>query len=158
MFVPRGWLTVALEQDPRAFAISVDGRHLEGGLAKPSAAAEFEALGRRWRIAVAALPATGWQTALPWIALTGPALLSLLLVIVGRGIRGRRRAERDFERIFHLSPDLLAIAGFDGSFRRVNPAFERHARLHQRGAARAAGGVVRPSRRPRPAAGARSRS
>jgi PAS domain S-box-containing protein len=124
-FVPRGWLTVALEQDPRAFAISVDGRHLEGGLAKPSAAVDFESLGRRWRIAVAALPVTGLETALPWIALTGPALLSLLLVIIGRGILGRRRAERDFERIFHLSPDLLAIAGFDGFFRRVNPALER---------------------------------
>jgi PAS domain S-box-containing protein len=125
VFVPRGWMTVALEQDPRAFAISVDGRRLEGGLTTPAATAGFEAVGRQWQVAVGALEVSGWQTAAPWIALTGPALVSLLLVIIGRGILGRRRAERDFERMFHLSPDLLAIASYDGFFRRVNPAFER---------------------------------
>jgi PAS domain S-box-containing protein len=38
---------------------------------------------------------------------------------------GRRlRAERDAERIFEMSPALLAVAGFDGYLRRFNPAFE----------------------------------
>jgi PAS domain S-box-containing protein len=35
----------------------------------------------------------------------------------------RLRAERDAERIFEMSPALLAVAGFDGYLRRVNPAF-----------------------------------
>jgi PAS domain S-box-containing protein len=39
--------------------------------------------------------------------------------------RRRRRAERDLEDMFNLSRDLLCVAGKDGYFKRVNPAFER---------------------------------
>jgi PAS domain S-box-containing protein len=40
-------------------------------------------------------------------------------------LHGRRlRAERETERIFEMSPTLLAVAGFDGYLRRFNPAFE----------------------------------
>jgi PAS domain S-box-containing protein len=38
---------------------------------------------------------------------------------------GREQAERHADRIFELSQDLLCIAGFDGYFKRVNPALAR---------------------------------
>ncbi len=38
--------------------------------------------------------------------------------------RRRLRAEREAERIFEMSPALLAVAGLDGYLRRINPAFE----------------------------------
>ncbi len=52
--------------------------------------------------------------------------------IAAMNVTAQRRAERaererieDLDRIFELSPDLIGIAGRDGCFHRVNPAFER---------------------------------
>ena len=46
-----------------------------------------------------------------------------VLYAIGRDVTERRYAEREFEEIFNLSPDLLCIAGTDGYFKRVNRAF-----------------------------------
>ena len=126
VFVPQGWLTLGLDGDPRRLAIDIDGAALEGDLAGPPAASVgFDALARRWHIDVGAEPRSALLSALPWIALVWPAAAALVAFLVGRAIMRRRRAEREVERIFDLSVDLLCVAGLDGYFKRVNPAFQQ---------------------------------
>jgi PAS domain S-box-containing protein len=124
-FVPRGWFSTTLGGDPRQVAISEDGRRIEGQLDSVNASAGFEMLGRQWRIDVAREPASGLQSMLPWLALAWPFAVAAVVVPIGRAISLRRRAQRDVERIFDLSLDMMAIVGFDGRYKFVNPAFER---------------------------------
>jgi PAS domain S-box-containing protein len=126
VFVPRGWLTLALEDNPREVEISMDGRRLEGELHRPpSATAEFNALARAWRVGIALAPASGLESLLSWVALAWPFAVALLAFLVGNAIVRRRRAEREVESIVESSLDLIGIAGFDGYWKRVNPAFKR---------------------------------
>jgi PAS domain S-box-containing protein len=126
VFVPRGWLTLSLGDDPRQVAITFDGRQLEGQLhGEPAASATISALARNWRIDVAIASPTGLQSLLPWLALVWPIAVALVAYLVGNAVVRRRRAEQDAERIFDFSLDMIGTVGLDGYFKRVNPAFER---------------------------------
>ena len=56
--------------------------------------------------------------------LDGDDISPASLVINVQDITERQEAERDRDRFFELSIDLIAVASVDGSFLRVNPSFE----------------------------------
>jgi PAS domain S-box-containing protein len=49
--------------------------------------------------------------------------VSLVAGII-RDITNLRKAERELESFFNLSRDMMCVAGFDGTFKRINPAWE----------------------------------
>jgi PAS domain S-box-containing protein len=125
VFVPGGWLTLALQADPSRMGITLDGQPLEGTMQHAGATAHFDALSRHWGLSVAYASLTGLRSTLPWLALLWPIGAAALGYSLLHGTLRRRRAERDIERIFDLSVDILCVANLDGYFTRVNPAFEQ---------------------------------
>src|SRR4051794_41846822 len=68
----------------------------------------------------------------------------------------RRRAMREVERYFTLSPEMVILAGFDGYWKRVNPTVEAVLGYTEREAlARPFMGFVHPGDRERPEEGGR---
>ena len=47
------------------------------------------------------------------------------VVDLSRSVRERRMTEEELDQLFTVSLDMLCIAGFDGYFKRINPAWEK---------------------------------
>ena len=58
-------------------------------------------------------------------SLLGIVFVGIASIIVHRDFQKRRQAEEERDRFFTLSLDMLCIAGFDGHFKRLNPAWEK---------------------------------
>jgi PAS domain S-box-containing protein len=84
----------------------------------------FTAAGERFTVIVPREPVQGAAAALPWVILAGGLLVAALGGALGLNAARRARAQRELDRIFTMSQDLIAVADFNGRFTRVNPAGE----------------------------------
>ena len=85
----------------------------------------FQQAGQRFDVVVPRRSLQGTGEALPWVILAAGLVLAGFAGALGLNGRRRAHAQAELDRIFTLSPDLIAVADLDGHFKRVNPAFER---------------------------------
>jgi PAS domain S-box-containing protein len=123
LFVPRSWLA---EQAARAGGAIRIGRRSFGDLdGARTTTTGFDMFGRHVEVVVPQVPVAGAAVALPWVVLGVGLALAALTGAFGVNQARRARAQRELDRIFTVSRDLISITGFDRVFRRVNPAFEQ---------------------------------
>jgi PAS domain S-box-containing protein len=86
---------------------------------------ELAVPGGRLAIVMPRASVTGAGAVLPWLIFAAGLVLAALAGALGVNAARRTKAKADLDRIFNLSPDLIAVADFEGRFTRVNPAAER---------------------------------
>jgi PAS domain S-box-containing protein len=123
VFVSELWLrAAATDVDPATLQVTVGARSAGG---RDGVSAAFTAAGQRFDVQLPLRPVHGAAAVLPWIILAaGLALAALAGALAINAVR-RARAQRELDRIFTLSPDVIAVADFDGHFTRLNPAAEQ---------------------------------
>jgi PAS domain S-box-containing protein len=123
VFVSDLWLRAAATGTPQ-LQLTVGGPSTGGRSGAPGARNTFTAAGQRFDVVVPRGSVQGAAAALPWIVLAAGLVLAALAGALGLNAARRARAQEELDRIFTLSPDLIAVADFDGYFTRVNPAAE----------------------------------
>jgi PAS domain S-box-containing protein len=99
-----------------------------GTSARPAAGTirrTFRTAGQRFEVVVRERSVRGAAVYLPWMVAAAGLVLAALAGALGINAARRTRAQDELDRIFTLSTDLISVAGFDGCFRRLNPAAER---------------------------------
>jgi PAS domain S-box-containing protein len=83
------------------------------------------AAGQQFEVAVPRQSIHGAEAVVQWMILAGGLVLAALAGATGLIATRRAKARAEADRLFTLSADLIAVAGFDGFWKRVNPAFEK---------------------------------
>jgi PAS domain S-box-containing protein len=122
LFVPELWLRAGATGTER-LELRVGGVSSEN-IGVAAVHSRFTDAGQRFDVLVPLEPVQGAAAALPWIILAGGLVVVALADVAELYASRRAKAKAEVDRLFTISPDLIVVAGFDGYFRRVNPAFE----------------------------------
>jgi PAS domain S-box-containing protein len=131
LFLPASWLLSAadtIDSTPTAhprLQIAVSGASVGDLSGADTARSKFAAAGQRFEVRVPKGDVRGAAAVLPWIVLAGGVVLAALAGALEVISARRAKARAELDRLFTISPDLIVVSGFDGYFKRVNPAFER---------------------------------
>jgi PAS domain S-box-containing protein len=124
LFVSELWLRAAATDTPTLRLTT--GPTFSGGRSGANAVhTTFAEAGQRFDVAVQRRSVQGAAAVLPWIILAAGLVLAAFAGALGVNAARRARAQDELDRIFTLTPDLIAVADFDGRFTRVNPAVEQ---------------------------------
>jgi PAS domain S-box-containing protein len=124
VFVSELWLRAAATDTP-TLQLTVGGASTGNREITAPVLDTFTEAGQRFQVGVPPSPVQGAATVLPWIILAAGLLLAALAGALGVNTARRARAQRELDRIFTLSADLIAVADFEGQFTRINPAVEQ---------------------------------
>jgi PAS domain S-box-containing protein len=122
VFVSEATLHLAARNAPGLRLLAGDSsssEHAGGGTVRE----EVMVAGRQFAVVMPEESVSGPGALLPWLILAAGLVLAALAGALGVNAARRGKAQASFDRIFTLSPDLLVVAGFDGYYKRVNPAF-----------------------------------
>jgi PAS domain S-box-containing protein len=124
VFLSALWLSAAAT-DTAPLELTIGGTSIGDLQGAPAVHNMFAKAGQRFDVAVPRRPVNGAAAVLPWIILAAGLVLAALAGALAVNAARRARAQDELDRIFNLSPDVIAVADFDGNFTRVNPAVEQ---------------------------------